>query len=515
MKKQLRLASLVAGMAIIAAACGRREPPRTGSPAAPPSAAPAIRGAGLGAARRPGRRGHPVALVGRAAARPAPSTRSSTRSGPRTRNSRSTSSSSRSADIFTKWRTDVAAGGGPDMFIAPNDRPGPGRPRGVIADLDECSPATARGLPAGRGRRLEGRRQVLHGPRVAQGRRPVVRQGRRSPPPRPRPTRSSPASRTARSSSASTRASTTTSAGRAPSAARSWTTPASASPTRAASPRRTSTSVAQGRRREVLHRRQRHASGLPDRHDQRDRRRPVADRRTSRRALGDKLAVAPIPAGPSGPANPLTGADGWYINPNRARPVELAVDVALALTAPAASRSSSTTPATSRPTRRDHHRPDHPGLRRRCGRRPAPPAERPARQLLGQLRRRPQQGPRHGRRSGDGGRGRVRRDERGERPLALARSRTGAPTGRPVVPIPCRRLAGAHRDRMPDDSETAMRRAGSTRPRSPAQPTAPARSGAARPAVPVPGAGVHRDGRSSRSTRWSSRSGCRSRTSAR
>jgi arabinogalactan oligomer/maltooligosaccharide transport system substrate-binding protein len=46
-------------------------------------------------------------------------------------------------------------------------------------------------------------------------------------------------------------------------------------------------------------------------------------------ALGDKLAVAKIPAGPSGgKANPFTGTDGWYINPN-AKDVDLAVNFAL------------------------------------------------------------------------------------------------------------------------------------------------------------------------------------------
>ena len=60
----------------------------------------------------------------------------------------------------------------------------------------------------------------------------------------------------------------------------------------------------------------------------------TADFRT---ALADNLAVAPIPAGPSGKANPFTGTDGWYINPNLdATQAKLAVDVALALTAPAA-----------------------------------------------------------------------------------------------------------------------------------------------------------------------------------
>jgi len=44
--------------------------------------------------------------------------------------------------------------------------------------------------------------------------------------------------------------------------------------------------------------------------------------------LGDKLAVAPIPAGPKGPANPIAGIDGWYINPN-SKNQAAAVDVAL------------------------------------------------------------------------------------------------------------------------------------------------------------------------------------------
>jgi arabinogalactan oligomer/maltooligosaccharide transport system substrate-binding protein len=56
----------------------------------------------------------------------------------------------------------------------------------------------------------------------------------------------------------------------------------------------------------------------------------TADFRT---ALGDNLAVAPIPDGPEGPANPFTGTDGWYINPNLdPEQAQLAVDTALALT---------------------------------------------------------------------------------------------------------------------------------------------------------------------------------------
>jgi arabinogalactan oligomer/maltooligosaccharide transport system substrate-binding protein len=47
--------------------------------------------------------------------------------------------------------------------------------------------------------------------------------------------------------------------------------------------------------------------------------------------LGDKLGVAVIPAGPKGNANPLNGIDGFYINPN-SKNSQLAVDVALFLT---------------------------------------------------------------------------------------------------------------------------------------------------------------------------------------
>ncbi|MEK6751966.1 MAG: extracellular solute-binding protein [Chloroflexota bacterium] len=54
-----------------------------------------------------------------------------------------------------------------------------------------------------------------------------------------------------------------------------------------------------------------------------------------RAALGDKLAVAPIPAGPGGASNPLLGVDGWYFNPNSANQ-EAALEVALYLTNTAA-----------------------------------------------------------------------------------------------------------------------------------------------------------------------------------
>lgn len=50
-----------------------------------------------------------------------------------------------------------------------------------------------------------------------------------------------------------------------------------------------------------------------------------------RTALGDKLAVAPLPAGPGGASNPLLGVDGWYFNPN-SKKKEAALEVALYLT---------------------------------------------------------------------------------------------------------------------------------------------------------------------------------------
>lgn len=48
------------------------------------------------------------------------------------------------------------------------------------------------------------------------------------------------------------------------------------------------------------------------------------------KALGSNLAVATMPAGPAGKANPFTGTDGWYINPNGANQT-LAINLALAL----------------------------------------------------------------------------------------------------------------------------------------------------------------------------------------
>ncbi|MBI2758251.1 MAG: extracellular solute-binding protein [Chloroflexi bacterium] len=49
-----------------------------------------------------------------------------------------------------------------------------------------------------------------------------------------------------------------------------------------------------------------------------------------RKALGDKLGVAPLPAGPAGPATPFLGVDGFYFNPN-SQNKDAALQVALYL----------------------------------------------------------------------------------------------------------------------------------------------------------------------------------------
>jgi len=48
-------------------------------------------------------------------------------------------------------------------------------------------------------------------------------------------------------------------------------------------------------------------------------------------SLGDNLGVVPLPSGPAGPATPLIGADGFYINPN-SHNVEAAFELAVFLT---------------------------------------------------------------------------------------------------------------------------------------------------------------------------------------
>ncbi|NOH03581.1 MAG: extracellular solute-binding protein [Chloroflexi bacterium] len=68
-----------------------------------------------------------------------------------------------------------------------------------------------------------------------------------------------------------------------------------------------------------------------------------------RKALGEKLAVAPIPSGPGGASNPLLGVDGWYFNPNSEN-TEAAIEVALYLTNTAAQQLMMDEAATFPPT---------------------------------------------------------------------------------------------------------------------------------------------------------------------
>ena len=54
-------------------------------------------------------------------------------------------------------------------------------------------------------------------------------------------------------------------------------------------------------------------------------------------ALGDKLGVVSLPPGPKGPALPLLGVDGYYFNPNSQKQ-QAAIDVALYLTGKSAEK---------------------------------------------------------------------------------------------------------------------------------------------------------------------------------
>ncbi|HEX7950723.1 MAG TPA: extracellular solute-binding protein [Candidatus Limnocylindrales bacterium] len=60
----------------------------------------------------------------------------------------------------------------------------------------------------------------------------------------------------------------------------------------------------------------------------------TADFTSTAKGIGDRAAVAPMPSGPGGKANPLTGTDGWYINPNSSN-IDLAFQFALVMVATA------------------------------------------------------------------------------------------------------------------------------------------------------------------------------------
>lgn len=52
-----------------------------------------------------------------------------------------------------------------------------------------------------------------------------------------------------------------------------------------------------------------------------------------KKALGNELGVAPMPGSPTGPATPFTGVDGWYINQNSKNP-DNALNFAIYMTSP-------------------------------------------------------------------------------------------------------------------------------------------------------------------------------------
>jgi arabinogalactan oligomer/maltooligosaccharide transport system substrate-binding protein len=141
MKKQLRLAAIVAGMAIIAAACST--PAATTAPSVAPTTAPST----------PAQSGTPsdapAALTGELTIWHSYSSGAGTEldalntvlgmvAGPGSANPdlNVTVLEVPFADIFNKYNADAATGAGPDLFIAPNDSLGFQAREGVIADLD-------------------------------------------------------------------------------------------------------------------------------------------------------------------------------------------------------------------------------------------------------------------------------------------------------------------------------------------------------------------------------------------
>lgn len=141
MKKQLRLAAIVAGVAIIAAACstpGASTAPSAASTA--PSTAPGSTAPESAA---------PAALSGELTIWHSYSSGAGTElqalqsvlatvAGPGSANPdlNVTVLEVPFADIFNKYNADAATGAGPDLFIAPNDSLGFQAREGVIADLD-------------------------------------------------------------------------------------------------------------------------------------------------------------------------------------------------------------------------------------------------------------------------------------------------------------------------------------------------------------------------------------------
>jgi arabinogalactan oligomer/maltooligosaccharide transport system substrate-binding protein len=345
MKKQLRLAGIVAGVAIIAAACG----PSAGS-AAPPadSTAPSVAPGSVA----PGSEAPPAALEGEVTL-----WHSYGSGGGETGALTTVLDQVRAANpgltinvveqpfdqIFTKWRTDVAAGEGADMFIAPNDDLGKDAREESIANLDEYLAGNAA---------LDGYLPVaLDGSKVAVGDaapafymvpeslKAVALWYDKAAVPTP-PTTSDELLAAVKDGSVKIginqgvyhqfgwtgafggtlmddTGKCTADAGGFAEAFAYLKELKDAGATFNTDGNALKTDFQTGKINAII-----------------DGPWQTADFRT---ALADKLAVTTIPAGPSGPANPFTGTDGWYVNPNLDPAQQaLAVNVALALTAPAA-----------------------------------------------------------------------------------------------------------------------------------------------------------------------------------
>jgi arabinogalactan oligomer / maltooligosaccharide transport system substrate-binding protein len=141
MHKKLRLAALRAGAAIIAAACGNTGATTAPASSAPESAAPA-ESASAGTESPSGEAMAPLAgevtvwhSYGSGGGETGAFQKALGAILTANPDLKVNVVEQPFSDIFNKWNTDVAAGGGPDMFIAPNDSLFAQADAGVLADL--------------------------------------------------------------------------------------------------------------------------------------------------------------------------------------------------------------------------------------------------------------------------------------------------------------------------------------------------------------------------------------------
>ena len=334
MQKKLRIASLLAGAAIIAAACGNTGATTAPSSSAPESAAPA-ESASAGAESPSGEAAAPLAgevtvwhSYGSGGGETGAFQKALGAILTANPDLKVNVVEQPFSDIFTKWTTDVGAGGGPDMFIAPNDNLFTQADAGVLADLTTALDG-----------KLEGFNQVAVDGSKVDGKMFMVPESLK--------------------------------------AVAMWYDNA-AIPTAPTTTDALLAGVTDGSIKLGLNQNAYHGFGfsgafggtlmddtgkcVADQAGWADAYKYMADLKAAgakfytdgnalkqdfqtgalnavidgpwqtadfSKALGDKLAVAPMPAG-TAPANPLTGTDGWYINPNSAN-IDLAVALALQL----------------------------------------------------------------------------------------------------------------------------------------------------------------------------------------